>query len=79
METIGPLSEFIRDGGIIAGCILLGFAVHKRFLVLGRELEQCERRNDTLEALANKHADKLESRLDRFEAEREGTRVSPTA
>ena len=79
MEAYLPLIDFLSKAGPTALLVAVGVAVHRKFLVLGREMEQCEKRVNVLEQLATKHADKLEARLDKFEAEREGRGVSPAS
>jgi hypothetical protein len=79
VEAYLPLIEFLSKAGPTAILVGIGIAVNKGWLVLGREYNECSKQRDAYKLLLDNHADKLEARLDKYEAEREGRNVTPPA
>lgn len=78
MAEVQTLIELVRSAGPVGFAVLLGYAVHKGWLVLGREHDDCVKQRDAYKALLDNHAVKLEARLDRYESQGTGTNVKTT-
>jgi hypothetical protein len=57
--------------GVIAGMVLLAYALWKKALVPGWVYDQCEVENKELKALLNAHASRTEARVATLEQERD--------
>lgn len=76
MDEVSSIVELIKNAGPIGGGVLFGYALHKGWIVLGREYGDCIKSRDAYKALLDTHAAKLEDRLDRYEADRDKQHVT---
>jgi hypothetical protein len=75
---VNSLLETADKLGVIAGMIILCYAIWKKHLVPGWVYDQCEKRLVSLETLLNAHAARTEARVDTLEQERD-KRYGPPA